>query len=200
MANSISLLLVLSSRLYTQAVLQNIKPIQTEVKQELPGDDLVPRADMVLNRAFTVGASPEEVWPWMTQIGPDRGGWPLPRSVERFVPPKKRGLQSIDPSLPELAVGSVIADWGGKEATAEIAVLDPPRTLVYVSERVLKRGKVSYSWAITLGPAKSATRVQMRLRLGPIKHKWLVGSVGGLIDELAIAGFAQGLNQRLAGY
>jgi Family of unknown function (DUF6544) len=40
----------------------------------LPGDELVPGPASVTTLATTVEAGPEKVWPWLVQIGQDRGG------------------------------------------------------------------------------------------------------------------------------
>ncbi|GAA1929916.1 hypothetical protein [Nocardioides hwasunensis] len=61
---------------------------------ELPGDDLV-TADVVMDRGFDLAAPPHDVWPWLVQLGKRRAGWYLPRSVERFVPPSRRGRTDL---------------------------------------------------------------------------------------------------------
>jgi hypothetical protein len=40
----------------------------------MPGDDLIPGAAST-TRAVTVAAPPEQVWPWLVQLGYGRGGW-----------------------------------------------------------------------------------------------------------------------------
>src|ERR1700726_3537704 len=46
-----------------------------EVGRALPGDALVPHAQFRATRAITINASPNEVWPWLVQVGCLRGGW-----------------------------------------------------------------------------------------------------------------------------
>ncbi len=41
----------------------------------LPGDELVPNADVVATRSIAVAAAPERVWPWIAQLGQGRGGF-----------------------------------------------------------------------------------------------------------------------------
>jgi hypothetical protein len=45
-----------------------------EVTRALPGDELLPDAN-VTTRAVTIDARPEEVWPWLVQLGYGRAGW-----------------------------------------------------------------------------------------------------------------------------
>jgi hypothetical protein len=170
-----------------------------DVARALPGDDLVPDADVVMDRAFDLPAPPEVVWPWFLQLGKRRAGWYLPRSVERFVPRSRRGLRHLEPALvAEAHVGHVIPDWGGRDATFEIAVLEPPHALVHTT----RRGRTDGSWAIVLTvPEKQqrngATHVQLRLRLSPVRRRWLARSVGEGFDAATVAGLAAGLRERL---
>ncbi len=46
-----------------------------EVHRPLPGDELVERAGITMTRAVTIDAPVEAVWPWLAQIGQDRGGF-----------------------------------------------------------------------------------------------------------------------------
>jgi hypothetical protein len=111
-----------------------------------------------------------------------------------------------------LQVGDIIPDYGGRDETFEVALVETAATLVYRS----RRAGMDATWAITLTPlaslvdggdggtssavtgaSGSATRVHLRLRLGPVRRKWLARSVGELFDALTIAGLAVGLGERL---
>lgn len=46
-----------------------------EVSAAMPGDDIVPRALFNATRAITIDAPPQEVWPWIAQLGYRRGGF-----------------------------------------------------------------------------------------------------------------------------
>jgi hypothetical protein len=43
-----------------------------EVRGSMPGDEIVPKASFNATRATTIDAPPEEVWPWIVQIGGHR--------------------------------------------------------------------------------------------------------------------------------
>ena len=45
-----------------------------EVDETLPGDDLVGQAKYRATHAVTIAATPEQVWPWLVQMGQGRGG------------------------------------------------------------------------------------------------------------------------------
>ncbi len=44
---------------------------------------------------------------------------------------------------------------------------------------------------------RAAPGVQLRLRLAPVRRKWLAETAGGLIDLVTIAGLAAGLKERI---
>jgi len=176
---------------------ESVEASPEDVARTLPGDDLVPSADVVMDRAFDLAASPDDVWPWFVQLGKKRAGWYLPQSIERVLPASRRALRRVEPTFQQLRIGSVIPDWGGRHETFEVAILEPPRALVHTTQR----GRTFGSWAIVLTPHDSgtATHVQLRLRLSPVKRKRLAGTAGELLDASTIAGLAAGLRERLTG-
>ena len=98
------------------------------------------------------------------------------------------------PGLPDREVGQTIADWGGRDATLTVAEVEASSTLVYRSQR----GRVSFSWALVLSPlGPDLTRVHSRVRIGPVRHKWLAEWAGGSFDVITILGLVAGLQERL---
>ena len=171
-----------------------VRPSAVERLAALPGDGLV-AADVVMDRAFTVSAPPPRVWPWLVQLGKRRAGWYLPRSVERLVPRSRRALRHIDPAYQRLTVGDVIPDWGGADATFTVDELEPDSHLLYSSTR----GRMHVTWCLRLTePAVGCTRVHLRLRLGPVRHRRVAHTLGGLVDLATIAGLAAGLEERVS--
>ncbi|HEY2268304.1 MAG TPA: SRPBCC family protein [Streptosporangiaceae bacterium] len=167
---------------------------EAERQAARPGDDLIARPDVVMDRAFTVAAPPAMVWPWLVQLGKQRAGWYLPAAVERFLPPGRRAAHGIRPAWQQLGPGDVIPDYGGRDETFQVAAIEPESALVYRSTR----GRMNVTWSITLRPVAAGTRVHLRLRLGPVRRKWLARTAGEFIDALTIAAMAAGLRERLA--
>ena len=158
----------------------------------LPGDDLV-AADVVMDRGFDLPAPPETVWPWLVQLGKRRAGWYLPRRVERFVPPSRRALRHVDERLLDHRVGHVVPDWGGADATFTLAAIERPRLLLYTSTR----GRTDLTWCLHVQPrGDGGSRVHLRLRLGPVRHRRAAEVVGGAFDALTVVGLAAGLRER----
>lgn len=93
----------------------------------LPGDDLVPDAVMVFNTKLTITATPEDVWPWLVQLGKNRAGWYFPRGVERFIPVQRRAIRQIEPRWQGLTAGDRVPDYGGSDEFLEVAWIEQPR-------------------------------------------------------------------------
>jgi hypothetical protein len=171
---------------------------EAECRAARAGDDLIGRPDVVMDRAFTVAAPPAAVWPWLVQLGKKRAGWYLPAAAERFLPSGRRAVRDIRPAWQRLTAGDVIPDYGGRDETFQVAAIEPESALVYRSVR----GRMNVTWSIALLPVPAAgdtwTRVHLRLRLGPVRRKWLARTAGEFIDALTIAGMAAGLRERLA--
>jgi hypothetical protein len=47
---------------------------KAELGAALPGDDIVPNANIRTTKGITIQAPPEAIYPWLLQIGVDRGG------------------------------------------------------------------------------------------------------------------------------
>lgn len=176
-----------------------------EVALPLPGDDLVPDATDVIDRATTLLAPPENVWPWLVQLGKGRAGWYFPRRVEMVLP--RKGLRHLAPALQQLDVGDEIADWGPGDPVFRAVVVDAPHALVWHSLRDLDNGHrwpveeskprvLALSWALVLRPDGADTRLQLRLRMR-VKHTALA-KLGGVFDWLTIVALFAGLRERVA--
>ena len=145
-----------------------------ERRAALPGDTLIPRPQLVTNHAITIGVPPQDVWPWLTQMGWHLGGWYTPRWVDRLLFPQNRpSLDHLDPALVrDLRPGDVVPD--GPSGTAWLVVdrADPPHALVLHSTTHLPPGRresygaeIDWTWSLILTAAPSRrTRLQLRLR------------------------------------
>jgi glyoxylase-like metal-dependent hydrolase (beta-lactamase superfamily II) len=79
-----------------------------EVHRPLPGDELLPDADLVATRAISIAVSPAEVWPWLVQIGVGRAGAYAYDWLDRLFGLDMRSSRRIVPELQGLAVGDLV--------------------------------------------------------------------------------------------
>ena len=69
-----------------------------EVTRPLPGDRVVRGRAYTATRAITIDAPPEDVWPWIVQIGSGRAGW---YAIDRLDNGGVPSAQEIDAGAPE---------------------------------------------------------------------------------------------------
>lgn len=133
---------------------------EAEVLRGMPGDDLVPQPRFNATRAVTIEGRPEEVWPWIVQIGYGRAGF---YSWDRL---DNDGIPSSTQILPEyqgLEVGDTIPL--SATAGAEVRVLQPHESMLLV---VADHGDPErlWTWAWSLYELDSQrTRLVTRLRV-----------------------------------
>ena len=111
-----------------------------EVARSMPGDDLLPGAAST-TRAITVVARPEDVWPWLVQLGYGRAGWYSYDWIDNDFQPS---ADRIVPELQHLEVGDRILMM--PTMGFEVQAVDPPHSIV----SLLEDG--STSWCLALYP------------------------------------------------
>jgi hypothetical protein len=101
-----------------------------EIRMSLPGDDLVVEPAQQNTRAIDIDAAPGAVWPWIVQIGADRGGFYSYEWLENLF---GLGIHNSDVVVPEWqhrAVGDLVfADAKGSGGWYVMEVL-PGEALV----------------------------------------------------------------------
>jgi hypothetical protein len=139
-----------------------------EVAAELPGDDLVEPGAPRTTRAVTIDAPAEAIWPWLAQIGEDRGGFYSYDWLERLAGARIHNADVVHPEWQEPRVGDTVwlARRYGQRASQVVAAIEPKSHLVLMSapdfERVQRGEKAFGSWAFYLRPRNGQTRLLAR--------------------------------------
>jgi hypothetical protein len=140
-----------------------------ESARSLPGDDLVPEAELVETRGITVNAPPSAVWPWLVQMGYGRGGW---YSYDQM----DNDAASADRILPEyqsLSVGDVMPTWPG--GGFRVAAMDPGRSLaLYLDTAIVKAQQEASEQTLPedLTPGIKAAGAMGDLSMPEFKASW----------------------------
>jgi len=147
---------------------------RAERREPLPGDQIVAHPQLATDHAITIGAPPEEVWPWLTQLGWHRAGFYTPRWVDRLLfPANQPSLDYLDPGLSrDLRPGDVIPDGPPGTAWYVVRQADPPRTLVLHSVTHVPAAwqreigaAIDWTWCFQLTPGPGgSTRLHLRAR------------------------------------
>jgi hypothetical protein len=162
----------------------------------LPGDEILPNAALSWDREAILSTDPEQVWPWLVQLGKGRAGWYLPARVERLIPGPRRPLRQIEGRFQSVAVGERVPDYG-PGGWLEARVVAAPEALVWWTER--GRG-LQFTWALVLEPVLAGTRLRVRIRINRRLGERLRPPLergGELADRAFIALMLAGLRERL---
>jgi hypothetical protein len=127
-----------------------------EVARAMPGDDIVDRPNFNATRGISIDASPEEVWPWIVQMGFARAGWYSYDWIDNL------GRASAREILPDyqLPQPGDLVPFGPRGKGLSVKSLDRNRTLVWWD----RKGAASWIWALSPQPG-GATRLVTRIRL-----------------------------------
>jgi hypothetical protein len=175
----------------------------------LPGDQLVPRPQLITNHAITIGATPEEVWPWLTQLGWHRGGYYTPEWVDGLLFQQNwSSLDHLDPELVrDLRVGDTIPDGPPGTAWYVVDEVEAPCTLVLHSTTHVPPGwherfgaSIDWTWSIRLtAQPGDRTRVHLRVR-GRMAPAWFALLYLATIipaDYVMARGMLRGIKRRV---
>ena len=138
-----------------------------ELKAALPGDELVPAADLTATRAVTVCAVAGEVWPWIAQLGQGRGGFYSYDFLENLVGCDIHSAERVVAEWQSIDVGDAVHLH--PEVGLIVAVVEPGRALVLRGGVAIGRRPPPYdfTWAFVLrDQADGSTRLMVRERYG----------------------------------
>ena len=151
----------------------------------LPGDELVPNADLVATRSIAINATPDDIWPWIAQLGQDRGGF---YSYDRLESVVVANIHSVDRVVADRAVTAVgDAVHLAPEVALEVAVLEPGRALVLRTGTGMGPLPAPYdfTWAFVIVRAPDGrTRLVVRER-----YRYRTAWAGMLVEPLTAVSF-----------
>jgi hypothetical protein len=129
-----------------------------EIARSMPGDEVLENPTFNATRAVMIEATPDEIWPWIVQIGYRRAGFYSYDFLDND------GIPSAERILPQyqaLEVGDLIPL--SKSAFVRVAELDPPKSMVLVFEVAGTWSDATWVWGLYPEDA-SHTRLVTRLR------------------------------------
>lgn len=148
-----------------------------ERERAWPGDEISPSPMSLATRGVTIHAPVDDVWPWILQIGQDRGGFYSYTWLENLFGARIHNADRILPHHQTRKVGDTVwmtpPDRYGGKGCMRVARLDPGRAMVLVSpddyDTVHKKGVAPLGvWAFILDPIDDkTTRLIVRSRSGP---------------------------------
>jgi len=128
-----ALKLLLSIALASSAYLAVIRPrllrwgaTDDEIREAFPGAELIPGGTRGATMAITIEAPPSRVWPWLVQMGYDRGGWYSWDQLDNW---GRASAETLHPEWQSIALGDRLPSMPDAKAWWEVAALEPERFL-----------------------------------------------------------------------
>jgi hypothetical protein len=131
-----------------------------DLARTMIGDRLITEPTHSATHAITVDASPDHIWPWLVQMGYQRGGLYSYDWLDRvFGILDRPSANRVLPECQNLAVGDKIFLGPGDREKLTVAAMEPSRALVL---RYSEHG-FEWVWQFALYPVeKSRTRLVSR--------------------------------------
>ena len=184
---------------FTRERVLNWGATEEEIAREMPGDDILPEASLQTTRVVTIEAGPEDIWPWLVQMGPrPRAGAYTYDWVERLLGIDIENRDEILPEHQHLEVDEFLG-LNEKGQGLKVRMIEPEKHLVvqWIPQQ--------NTWTFALYPQPDGTtRFVSRNRLkgsGPLFRAGMVGFMepGSLVMErkmlLTIKRLAERLSQ-----
>lgn len=129
MRHDVVRLLLLGAGLYAaRRYYRNWGATKEECTMRLPGDDLVKAPAVQTTEAVSIDAPVAQVWPWLVQIGQDRGGLYSYEALENLCGLQFRNADRVHPEWQLLGVGDVVRlapkGWMGLRQGVALQVVD----------------------------------------------------------------------------
>jgi hypothetical protein len=142
-----------------------------EVARTLPGDNLIVAPNIASTRAITVCRRPDEVWPWIAQLGQGRGGFYSYDSLENLLGFDIHSADRIDSEWQQIQVGDEV--HLAAAVALKVVLVEPDHALVLQGCVPIGSAPPDDStWAFVLCEASDGTtRLLSRERYG-YKRWW----------------------------
>ena len=143
-----------------------------EVTMAMPGDDIVPDAKVLSTRAVAINRKPENVFPWLVQMGQGRAGLYSYDWLENLLGLNIHSSRYLMPEFQQLEVGDIIRlvpEDSDVPLWLEVAILEPNEAVVLRSHgnpyEFTEAGLPNVSWAFILREQPDgSTRLVTRYR------------------------------------
>jgi len=153
-----------------------------EILSLVVGDDLCPNATLIATRSITIKAPPQDVFPWIRQMGFGRAGW---YSYDWLDNLGRKSATRVHEEWQSVESGDTVPS-GPISFTA--AIVDPPRHFVLeIKSFGEKSPKLHFTLAYELRDDPQGTRLVTRMRshiklpLGSLFEKLILGPGDGIM-------------------
>jgi len=164
-----------------------------EIAASSPGDELVPAPASFVNRAITISAAPEYIYPWIVQLDATKGGWYSYTWLEAMLNCKMVNADRIHPEWQNLQVGDKVKMCPGEFAPPPYIVAK-----IYPNQAIVMGHQEDSEWVdlyqfVIVPKTDGTSRLILRTRTMMVGGMWTVMYPGTFIME---RGLLHGIKER----
>ena len=164
-----------------------------EITASYPGDELVPEPASFVNRAITVNAPPEYIYPWIVQLDATKGGWYSYTWLESMLNCKMVNADRIHPEWQNLQVGDEVKMCPGEFAPPPYIVVQ-----IHPNQAIVMGHQENGEWVdlyqfVIVPQVDGTSRLILRTRTMMVGGFWTVMHPGAFIME---RGMLYGIKER----
>lgn len=170
-----------------------------EIAATYPGDELLTEPASFVNRAITINASPEEIYPWIVQLDATRGGWYSYTWIEGLMRCRQVNADRVHPEWQDLQVGDEVKMCPNEPAPPPYIVAQiHPNQAIVLGHQELGKWVDLYQFVI-VPQADGTSRLILRTRTNAVGGLWTAIHPGVFVMErgllLGVKARAENLTQ-----
>lgn len=148
-----------------------------DLARSMPGDEIVHRPVFNATRVVTINARPQDIWPWIVQIGFGRAGW---YSIDLLDNLGRHSSERIVPELQHIKVGDLVPLGPGESSGMFVKEFALNRSILWWTG---KDGQTTWAWGL-YPTSGGASRLVTRVRT-PFSWREPISAVWLLLTEVA---------------
>jgi hypothetical protein len=183
---------------------------EEDVNTTMPGDNLTPDTNWVYTHAITINASADKVWPWVNQIGSDRGGFYSYELLENLAGCGLHNAESIHPQWQYKGDGTEKLIMHPKAPPLPVEKVIPQIALIMhagtfdkygINPKVMPKDYINMTWSFYLQKLdwnKTRLLVRWRAVYYPSKDNemWYGPRLTGFMNFIMGDAMIRGIKQR----
>ena len=157
-----------------------------EINNTYPGDEYAPNPKGGYTQAIEIQASSGSIWPWLVQIGQDKGGFYSYELLENIIGCNIHNVTHILVDCQDIKVGDNLI-MHPKAPLVPVAIVEQGKTLAYGGRQDKYTGNI---WIFSLNQEGESTRLiarwlfEYKISLGnKVIYNWLIEPIGAVMQR-----------------
>jgi hypothetical protein len=157
-----------------------------EINNAYPGDEYAPNPKGGYTQAIEIRAPSSSIWPWLVQIGQDKGGFYSYELLENIIGCNIHNVTRILVGCQDIKVGDNLI-MHPKAPLVPVAIVEPGKTLAYGGRQDKYTANI---WIFSLNQEKESTRLisrwlfEYKNNIGnKLIYNWFIEPIGAVMQR-----------------